>query len=281
MTVKEVPLQAANVGRIKLESLLSDGDTSRAPDGTYNEDRYDFDEFFYATQDRGWKVPVDDRLRLMYRRFFDAEVVASQRARDKVLRDLEKRICSKLTNTGTYTSVAATAALSSKSSASIVADVHARLKAVRAACGIIPNTVAMDWDAFVSASETDEVIDRIKFAGIDDPKNVTMNAMASLFKVDQVVVFGGQRNSANPKQARNLTSLWDKTIIGVGVVARGEDIIAPCVGRTFHWSEDGSDIGATIEQYYDDDARGWKYRARMDVDERVYYPETWQLITGN
>lgn len=280
MPAKEVAEQSANIGRIPIEQLLNESDTKRQSGGGYAEDTFEFDEFFYATQEHGFAVPVDDRLQKQYRRFFDAEVVASRRARYKVLANQEKRVCTKLTTNATYTTAAAAVAWSTPATAAPVTDVLNRLLAVRAACGIVPNTVAMDWEAFMRLRECAQVLDRLKYAGIDDPKDVSENALATLFNVKKFVVLGAQRNTANPKAAASLSSMWDRTKVGVGVTAMGEDVIEPAVGRSFHWSEDGSNIGSTIEQYYSDEKRCWKYRARMDIDERVIYPECWQLITG-
>lgn len=282
--VKDVPLQAANIGRIKLEQLMTDGgDTGRAADGSYNRDHWTFDEFSYATTDRGHEVPVDARLRQIYRRYFDAEVVAARRARDKVLRSHEKRVCDLLSATGSFTNAAAGTAWSTHASATPLTNVRARLIAVRNATGVVPNVVVMDWEAFINCRECAEIVDRLKYSGYDDPKNVGPNALAELFNVDEVIVAGGQRNSANQAQARSLTSLWPKATVGVGVIARGgdaEDMIQPAVARTFHWSEDGSTIGGTIEEYFSDERRCNVIRCRQDTEEKVIYSEMWQLITG-
>src|SRR5262245_64212786 len=72
MPFKDVPEQSANFGRIKLEHYLTDGNVDRNADGGYNSDGWKFDNCSYATQDRGFEVPCDNRLANMYRRFFDA-----------------------------------------------------------------------------------------------------------------------------------------------------------------------------------------------------------------
>lgn len=280
LPTKDVAEQSANIGRIKLEQLMNDGEVKRNGDGSYNRDAFTFDDFSYATQDRGFEVPVDDRLKRIYRRYFDAEVVAARRARDKVLRAQEKRICDLLTNTATFVDAAAGTAWSTHASATPLDNVLTRLIAVRNASGITPNVVAMDWEAFMHCRECAQIIDRLKYAGYDDPKKVGPNALAELFNVEEVVIFGGQRNSANPNAARTLASLWTKTVVGVGVVARGEDVLTPAVGRAFHWSEDGSQMAGTMEEYYSDERRCNVVRCRMDTDEKVVYPECWELITG-
>lgn len=282
MPVLEVAEQSADIGIIPVEELLADHDTARASTGHYNRSKFNFGEFHYATKEHGHEEPVDDRLKRIYRRYFDAETVAARRARDNVLRGHEKRVCAKLTNTGTFTNVARDTAAWSASGSKPIDDVRARLIAVRNACGLVPNTVAMDYEAFLVLKDNPQIIDRLKYAGIDDPKNLTAAALAILFNVEQVVVAGGQRNAGKLNEAGGFTlnSLWPKNTVGVGYVAREMDVQEPSVGRTFHWSEDGSDIGAVIETYRDESTRSDIVRARFEVDEKVHYPICWQLITG-
>ncbi len=141
------------------------------------------------------------------------------------------------------------------------------------------NTVVMDYEKFLDCIETAQIIDRLKYAGIDDVKNVNAAALAQIFKVKRVVISGGLKNTA-AEGGLTLATCWTKTVIGVGYVPETDDVAEPGVGRTFHWSEDGSQIGAVLESYRDETKRADIIRARMETDEKVMYPECWQLITG-
>jgi len=279
MPVIEVAEQSANIGKIPIEQLLQVQDTSRASGGGYRRGNFTFSDFSYATEEHGWEEPVDDRNTRIYRRYFDAEVVAAKRARNFVVQNHEIRVCAALSATATFVDAAASVLWSTAASAVPVTDVLTRVKAVRLASGITPNTVVMDYETFLAAIETAQVIDRLKFAGFDDPKNVTANALAQVFKVEQVIISGGLKNSA-AEGGLTLASCWPKTIVGVGYVARDNDVQTPCAGRTFHWSADGSDIGASFESYRDETKRADIIRCRMETDELVMYPECWELITG-
>jgi len=284
MPVAEVAEQSADVGKIPVAELLRDLDTKRASTGAYGRSEFTFGEYFYATVDHGHEVPIDDRLKRIYRRYFDAEVVATKRARDTVLRAHEKRVCTRLVNTGTFTNAAAGTIWSTHASADPVADILTRKIAVRNACGLMPNVVAMDWEAFQHCRECDSVIDRLKYSGFQNPEasKITAMVLAQVFDVEEVIVAGGQTNTAARKETQTLSmgSLWTKTVVGVGVRAKSIDVQEPSVGRTYHWSADGSDIGTVVETYRDERTRGDVVRARFDVDERVHYAECWQLITG-
>ncbi len=284
MPVAEVAEQSANIGKIPVAELLRVADTRRASTGGYSRSEFQFNEYFYATDDHGHEVPIDDRLKKVYRRYFDAEVVATKRARDVVLRAHERRVCVKLTDTDAFQDSGAGTAWSTHQSADPIANILTAKLAVRSQCGLIPNVVVMDWEAFQHCRECDAIIDRLKYSGFQNPEasKITTAVLAQVFDVDEVVVAGGQRNTAqrNESQALTLASLWDKTKVFVGVRATSMDFQEPSVGRTFHWSEDGSDIGTVVETYRDERTRGDVVRARFDVDERVHYAECGYILTG-
>ena len=279
LTVIEVAEQSANIGRIPIEQLLQIQETARASGGGYRRGNFKFDDFSYATKEHGWEEPVDDRNQRIYRRYFDAEVIAAKRARNFVVQNHEIRSVALLTNTGAFANAAAAAAWSVKATADPVADVLNRVKAIRLASGMTPNTVVMDYETFINACETASVIDRLKYAGVDDPKNIGQEELAKLFKVRRVLVSGGLKNTA-AEGGLTLSACWPKTSVGVGFVADDQDVATPCVGRTFHWSADDSTIGALLESYRDETKRCDVIRARMETDEKVIYPECWQIITG-
>jgi hypothetical protein len=276
--VVDVALQGATFKVIKVEQLLQEQDTRRAPDGSYGQSDYDFTEDTYITKEHGWKESIDDNWKAQFRNYFDAEAVAAQRTRDVVLRNQERRVIAAVL--GATATAAAAAVWSNKSSATPVADVMIGLKAVRANCGMLPNTVAMDYDAYLSCIETDEVVDRLKYSGLDDPKNVGVKALAALFKVERVIVANAQRNSANQAQTRSLSPIFTKTKVLIAHCATDNDLQKPALGRTFHWSEDGSSVGGTMETYRDEDKRSDMVRCRMQTHEKKITDACGYVLTG-
>src|SRR5687767_10398161 len=162
--VIEVAEQSANIGRIPIEQLLQTQDTARASGGGYRRGNFKFDDFSYATREHGWEEPIDDRNSRIHRRYFDAEVIAAKRARNFVVQNHELRTVAALTNTATFEDAAAAVVWSTPGTALPVTDVLTRIKSVRNRSGMTPNTVAMDYEAFLAAVETNQVIDRLKYA---------------------------------------------------------------------------------------------------------------------
>lgn len=275
---------AAAFGRIKLESLLKARDTARAAGASYNEAEYEFTNDTYTTQDHGFVVPVDDRRARMYRSYFDAEQHAAARARDVVLRNFEKRVAAAVFNTTIWTGASLTTATagiwSTLSSGVPVTDVQLAINKVEDASGLRPNAVIMAAKTFRTARQTAQVIDRVKYSGHTDPKNITVQALAALFDVDYVLVAGGMKDTADEGQTASLSRIWDHTMCMVCRVATSSDIEEPCIGRTFHWGEDGSSIGSVVESWREEKRRSTMIRARMDTDEKRLYVQAGHLITG-
>jgi hypothetical protein len=104
--------------------------------------------------------------------------------------------------------------------------------------------------------------------------------LAQVFDLDYVIVAGSSKNSAVEGQAPTPTQIWSDEYAMVCKVATSNDMREPCIGRTFHWSEDGSSIGGSIEEYYEEQSRSKIIRVRHDVDEVVMYLQAGHLLSN-
>lgn len=277
--VIEVALPSDNPGKITLESLLKTEATERAPGAHYARGKFDFTTWTYATVEHGFEMPIDDSQRRRYRFFFDLEVNSARAVRDRVLRNLEIRIAA-IVN-AISTSTAAGTAWSSWSSATPIANVVAAKDAIRVRTGYEADTLILTPKAFDNVSNCAEVTAKLTASGAGKSAvDMTTEDLAKVFGLRQVLVAGGLKNSANEKQSASLANIWGNTSAKLIVAGKTNDPQEPCYGRTFHYSEDGSSIGATLETYRDEEARGDVVRARMETDEVEMYAEMGQLITG-
>ena len=92
LPVFETDLRAAQYPMIPAEAILEMQDTARAPRSAYARGDYSFESAEYYCREYGWEEPLDDTEAMLYRRYFDAEVVAVQRATLMILRNEEKRV---------------------------------------------------------------------------------------------------------------------------------------------------------------------------------------------
>lgn len=285
--VIEVAKQSGKYGKIPVEQLLRQRDTLRAPGSGYSRSNFTFTTASFSCDEHGAEEPVDDREARMYRDYFDAELVVSQRARDAVLRNAEIRMADLIFNTTTWTGSSLTTALSTKwsdaTNATPVDDVNAAKNKVYDGAGMWPNAIVMHRKALLELRETDQVRDRIAASGAGSPNRagqITLQQIAEVFDLDIVLVAGSSKNTADEGQSASFSTIWDSSKVQVCRIATGRDIREPCIARTFHWAEDGSDIGGQVESYRDETVRGDIIRVRHDVDEKVTYKELGHLLTS-
>lgn len=285
-----VGLQAADVGKVTLESLLRTGSDARAPGGGYRRDDAEFTKYAYATDEHGREVPLDDRTIKLYRDVLDAEQIHSQRAGDMVLRNYEIDAAAAIYDPSTWTGASLTTAITNEwndhANATPLTDVQAAKKKVRDGCGLMPNALVCNTRQMWNACNCDSVVNRLKYWGGEDPKQVNAATLAVLFDLDYIIVAGGIKNSANEAQSASLSDIWNDEYAMVCRVAETDDPQEPCIGRTFLWVEENNGLGTDeelaliVEEYREDGVRGSVIRARNDRDIVIMYTEAGHLLSN-
>ena len=287
--VIEVASQAGNFGKIPIEQLLQERDTARAPGSGYSRGKFKFQDAAYACREHGAEDPVDDRQQSMYREYFDAEVVSTARVFSAVLRNAEKRVADAVFNATTWNGAALTTEITNewdsnhKTDATPIQDVENAVQKVYDGSGLWPNAIIMNKKVYRNLRNLDEIKDRIASSGAGFPSraaDITPQQLAEVFDLEHIIVAGSSRNSANKGQSASPTQIWSSEYAMVCKIATSGDFQEPCIGRTFHWSEDGSTIGGTVETYRDEKVRGDVVRVRHDVDEIVLYPQAGHLLSN-
>jgi hypothetical protein len=282
LPIWESGLGAGNFPRIPKEHLIPKvEDLTRAPRSAFKRDTFKFDQEKFAVSQHGFEELLDDYERALYAYAIDAELHQSQRAAMRVLRELEVNAAAAILSTTTFSTSAVGTAWTNLGASDPVADIRKAIKAVRKASGQMPNVVSMAWPAFQLLKDNASVIDRVKQAGFDDPKNLTRQSYAELFGVEEVVVAEPQQNTADEGQDAVLSDCWNPDRIFVGRVAKTSDPKEVCVGRTIHFSGDGSDPGIAMEQYRDEGCKSDVMRAFMNYEQKILYPECGYVLTGS
>lgn len=286
MPTIDVASQAGNFGKIPLEQLLQQRDTKRAPGSGYSRGNFTFDDATYSCKENGAEEPIDDREAQMYSEYFDAEMIATQRAYNSVLRNAEARVAAAIFNTTTWTGASLTTDVSAVPWATVatakpLTNVEAAVQKVYDNSGLWPNALVLNKKVFRNLRNTPEVIDRIASSGAGDrnlASDVTLQMLAAAFDLDYIIVAGGSVNNAKEGQTASIGQIWSSTYAMVCKVATTSDFKEPCIGRTFHWGADGSNIDGAIESYRDETVRGNVIRVRHDVDEVVLYAQAGHLL---
>lgn len=285
LRVFESARQSGNFAKMTIENLAKrSADIKRASGGTYARQQYEFTTDNFVTEEYGAEEPIDERNARIYAHYFDAEMVARDRAVARVLREVEIEIAAAVFSATTWTGAALTTGITHEwddyANAVPVDDVIKARQKIRAASGLDANAVILNHKVFENALQCDSVIDRVKYAGFDDPKMLGMQALAALFHVDMILVGKGWYDSAGESLTTSLAPIWSDEYVMVARVAAGGDVAEPCIGRAFHWSGDGSSLGATIESYRDETRRANIIRARTELDVKILYPEAGHLLSN-
>lgn len=287
LPVVETGLQSDNPGKVPLESLLFNGDTKRTSRGHYNRGNFDFTTFAYATKENGWEEPIDARDKERYRHLLQVERIANARAQGIVARNQEQRAAALVFNPTTFTGAALTTGITHEwddaTNAVPITDVEAAIKKVYENSGLDANALIINKQVFRNLRNCDQIIDRIASSGAGNAikaRDITVEMLKAVFDLDYIIVAGASKNTANEAKAATPTRIWSGEYAMVCRIAESQDMREPCIGRTFHWSEDGSSIGGTIEEYEEIQSRSRIIRVRHDTDEVIMYKEAGHLLSN-
>lgn len=285
--IKEVPEKAGNFSVIKVGSLLEErASDKRNPDGGYQRGGWEFTQDSWLTQEHGAEELIDDALKSQYRYTIDMELVAAARARGRTLRALEKEIADLMFDSGTtFTSytAAATTAWTSPAAAVPVTDVKTALNTFEGNCGMSANAMVMTKKALRALTQCAQVIDRVKYAGFDDPKlpiGTVINALKALFEIDDIFIADEFRNTAKKGQTVTFSRIWDDTKCGIYRIPTSNDLQEPCVARQLHWSGDGSSPGGVFEQYREESKRADVIRYRQERQIKILRAQCGYVLTA-
>jgi hypothetical protein len=284
--VIEVAKPQGNFGKIPLAQLLQQRDTKHAPGSGYSRGNFTFDPATFRCEEWGAEEVVDDREATMYSEYFDAEMVATRRAFNAVLRSQEERWAAALFNATTWTGAALTTAITNEwddaANAVPLTDVEAAVRKVYDGSGLWPNALICNRRVFRNLRNVNQIVERVKYQGFVDVRagNITAEALAQAFDLKYIIVAGGSKNSAIEGQAATPTQIWSDEYAMVAKVCETSDPKEPGVARTFHFAGDGSALDGRVESYRDEPVRGDVIRVRHDVDEVVMYVQAAHLLSN-
>jgi len=280
LPVIEVAKPSGTFGRIPISQMLQNRETLRAPSSGYARASWTFDTETFATKENGLEEVVDEKEAQMFSLYFEAERVTAERCLHTILLNQEKRILSSLTDTGVFTVTPVTHEWSNVQSATPVDDVDAAAKRMWEKTGMWPNCVMMNMNVYKNLRKCDQILEQIKFTSRTLTGDINIGHIASAFDLPFVLVSGGAMNAKNDPQSAEITPIMSSEYCCVMRICTDDDIRTPGVGRTFHWGEDGSTIGGTVEQYASNEVRGNVIRVRMETDEKIIYPECCELLSN-
>lgn len=266
---------------IPAEALLEIVDTKRAPRAAYKRSDWVFEPADYSCKENGYEEPVDDAEAKHFSRYFDAEVVAVERATGIVLRSMELRAAAKVFNSSTFTPHAVAHAWTSYADADPRLDVLKGIEEIRMTTGLKPNALILDESVLRHVSMCDSVIERVKYTNPTAIRgSLTEEQLKAYFEVDEIIAAGAVYNKAAKRKAKDIGTIWTPTMAMLAVVSSGGmDLREPALGRTFCWEEDSPET-LVVEQYREEQTRSDVYRVRQHTDECLQFKGAGYLLSG-
>jgi hypothetical protein len=287
LPVMDVAKASGKFGIIPIEQLLQYRDTARAPGSGYNRGSFKFESGSYATAEHGAEEPIDDNEATMYADYFNAEVISTARAYRAVMENQERRVAAAVFNATTWSGAALATSITHEwddyTNAVPINDVEGAVRKVYEGSGLWPNALIVSRLVFRNLRLCSQVLDRLAASGAGDKiraTDVTAAQLAALFDLDRIIIAGGTKNTGGLGDAATLAPIWSGEYAMVAKVATTNDMREPCVGRIFHWAEDGSQIDGRVESYRDETIRGDVVRVRHQVEEKILYPQAGHLLSN-
>lgn len=279
----DVDLAFGPFDKIEIASLLRQVNTARASGGNYSQTDFKFTQDSFSTKEHGLELPLDDRNAALYSNSdFGQLLDKAVLIRNQVLSNLEARVAANVFNTSTFTPTSVTNEWDDLANATPLTDVEAAVQRGYGK-GFIYDTLIVGWKVFRNLRNCDQIIDRINSGGAGQaskPEDITPAMLARVFDLKRVLIGGAQYNAADEGQSPNLQPIWSGEYAMVTRCASGpeERLTNPCIGRTFHFTGDGSEIGGRYETYRDESRRANILRLRMETQEKTLYTTCGDLL---
>ncbi len=265
--------QSADYPVIPIESLLKVEDVKRAPRAEYNRGDWEFETRSYSCSEKGFEEALDDVESRLFRRYFEAEVIATERLTDILLRAQEKRIAeivmSPINAVDKFTIIIPW----SDKNCTPKSDIKQATEAHFWATGIYPNTLALSKTILDNVLMSDEITEYLKYT---QPHQIEATAaqimmLATYFGIDKILVGKSIIDGAGKGLKAELKGIWPDDKMALLVTGNGgKNLKDPSFGRTFLWTRETAK-NIIAESYRDERRRCNVYRQRQYTGESVVF----------
>jgi len=244
----------------------------RAAGAHYSRGKVKTEDLFYQCKERGREEKLPHEERALYASEYDAEMVTTEEAVNKVVLNQEIAIAAMIfdgtTNftvgNGRRTDVTTAWALPA---ADIIGDVVDAVEKVRQRTGMDADTLVIGKAVIPYFLKNTAIRDAIKYtelAGVEAIKR----SLSALFGLEKILIGGGVQNTANDGATPVISDIWSPIWASVCKTASpGDSLARPSLGRTLFWTNDADTESALVEEYEEAQTRSTIYRARSNAAE--------------
>jgi hypothetical protein len=242
-----------------------------------------YEQDTYSCQEWGYEQAIDDTVAKNVKRFFDAEVVATEQARRKLLLDYEIRTAAAVQNTGNFTATSSSTAYTVGNIATFdfALDIEGILDGM-ISNGESANTLVIPYQVWTRIKASTKFQNRLRGTGVssDSILNASAEAAAEMLNLENVIIARGTYDIANEGVAFSSSLIWSNTYCWLGkVTAAGNPaaMLKGGAGYTLNWSAFGPPIG--VSTYRDEPNKSDIVRAEQCVAEKVVNSAAGALLT--
>jgi hypothetical protein len=212
-------------------------------------------------------------------------------ATNKVLLSKERVVSALVTTAANWTTTNDCNALWAPpgSTNTFIEDMIDAKEAIRKLIGAYPNVLILEAKTFAKLKQVETVLERIKYSGTQGaPADVTLQTIAQLFELDEVLLGGAIYSSAVENKAGTdftAVDLWETNATKGGAFLfyrpPTPSIEEPAAGYCFNWKGDAGqqspiaqqDTYRTVRYWWEDAKKRWVVEASESFDAKAVGPD--------
>lgn len=250
---------------------LRRGADKRAPGTRAARADYGLSTGTYACIERAVAKNVPDEIQANADAPLNPVVDGTKFVTEQLMLEMEIDIAADAFGTG-WASSATPGILWSNNTSTPLTDVSTGRDAVVAAIGKEANKGVMGRGLWRYVSEHEDILDRIRYAaGPNSPAVVTVNAVAALFGLDQLLIGAAIYNTAAEGVADSLSYVWGNHLL-LAYVTGGPSLMEPSAGYVFAFRN------REIRRFYEEQERNTVVEASAHWDHKIVATDAGYLI---
>ena len=145
-----------------------------------------------------------------------------------------------------------------------------------------PNKMVLGVNVFTALTLNESILDRIRYQGSEaNPANVTVNVLAQLFGLDEVIIAKSVHNAAPYGAADDLRFICDPNNALLTYTTSAPSIDEPSAGYTFTWDMLGNGQYTAVQQYLGEPATHTEYiEGLLCTDPEITSPDLGVFLTN-
>lgn len=260
----------------------------RAPDGSFNEDQWDYSSKSYFTKEKGVQSPVDVTQKKKNAKFVDEELIAAEQAKRNLYKGIEAEVATALFNETTFTGTALTggnpsAALFTAATDGLVTikdemddkqncrprdvfdTIYKSILRKKLPIGKKMWSIVMSDDLIDHMIESDDIVNGIIYTVtlMDKPQEVKRQFLADTLGYKEIIPVSAMFDTTGFGSTKaDFAKYWTNEYCLIGLISNGSQTFKELsVSRQPIWSKYANGQEFEIESWYNPEVKKIKYRA--------------------